>query len=73
MSGPPEWVNAEQAAGEHRIRHAALFDAEVRPHGERFRAAARVGLRGRVMNQPVAVMVSIFGGTKGRCETNQRC
>ncbi len=50
MSGPPEWVNAEHSAGEHRIRHAALFDAEVRPHNERFRAAARVGLRDQVLD-----------------------
>jgi SAM-dependent methyltransferase len=28
---------------EHRVRFAALFDAEVRPHNERFRAAAAVG------------------------------
>ncbi len=27
---------------EHRVRFAALFDAEVRPHNERFRAAAAV-------------------------------
>ena len=42
MSCPPEWVNAKQAAGEHRIVHAALLDEEIRPHNERFRAAARV-------------------------------
>lgn len=28
---------------EHRVRFAALFDAEVRPHNERFRATAAVG------------------------------
>jgi SAM-dependent methyltransferase len=44
------WVNADQAAGEHRIRHVDLFDAEVRPHNERFRAAARVGPRDRVLD-----------------------
>ena len=27
---------------EHRVRFAALFDAEVRPHNERFRAAAAI-------------------------------
>ena len=38
-------VNAQQAAewdgpaGAHRTRHAAVFDAEDRPHNERFRAA----------------------------------
>jgi SAM-dependent methyltransferase len=41
-------VNAQQAAewdgpaGAHRTRHAAVFDAEARPHNERFRAAAGV-------------------------------
>jgi SAM-dependent methyltransferase len=43
-------ANAEQAAGEHRIRHADLFDAEVRRHNERFRAAAGVGPRDRVLD-----------------------
>lgn len=43
-------VNAAQAAGEHRVRHARLFDAEIRPHNERFRAAARVGPRDRVLD-----------------------
>jgi len=43
MSRPPESVNAGQAAGEHRVIHAALFDDEIRPHNERFRAAARIG------------------------------
>jgi hypothetical protein len=38
-------ANAAQAAewdgpaGAHRTRHAAVFDAETRPHNERFRAA----------------------------------
>ena len=50
MSSPPEWVNAEQAAGEHRTVHAALFDDEIRPHNERFRAAARVGPGNRVLD-----------------------
>ena len=43
-------VNANQAAGEHRVRHARLFDAEIRLHNERFRAAARVGPRDRVLD-----------------------
>jgi hypothetical protein len=43
MSDPPDPVNAAQAAGEHRTIRAALFDDEIRPHNERFRAAARVG------------------------------
>ena len=50
MSRPPEWVNARQSAGEHRIIHAALFDDEVRPHNERFRAAAQVGSGNRVLD-----------------------
>jgi SAM-dependent methyltransferase len=50
MSSPPEWVNAGQAAGEHRIIHAALLDDEVRPHNERFRAAAQVGSGNRVLD-----------------------
>ena len=50
MSRPPEWVNARQAAGEHRIIHAALLDDEVRPHNERFRAAAQVGSGNRVLD-----------------------
>ena len=50
MSSPAEWVNAKQAAGEHQIKHAALFDAEVRPHNERFRAATQVGPRDQVLD-----------------------
>jgi SAM-dependent methyltransferase len=49
MHRHPE-ANAGQAAGEHRIRHADLFDAEVRPHNERFRAAAGVRPRDRVLD-----------------------
>lgn len=49
MHGQPEG-NAEQAAGEHRIRLADLFDAEVRPHNERFRAAAGIRPRDRVLD-----------------------
>ena len=30
----PESVNAAQAAGQHRVVHAALFDDEIRPHDE---------------------------------------
>jgi SAM-dependent methyltransferase len=49
-------VNAEQAAqwdgpaGAHRTRHAAVFDAEDRPHNERFRAATGVTARDRVLD-----------------------
>jgi SAM-dependent methyltransferase len=43
-------MNAEQAAGEHRVRYASLFDAEVRLHNERFRAAASIGPRDRVLD-----------------------
>lgn len=43
-------ANAAQAAGEHRIAHADLFEAEVRPHTERFRAAADVRPRDRVLD-----------------------
>ena len=50
MSSPAEWVNAKQAAGEHQIKHAALFDAEVRPHNDRFRAATQVGPRDQVLD-----------------------
>jgi SAM-dependent methyltransferase len=50
------WANAEQAAewdgpaGAHRTRHAAVFDAETRPHNERFRAATGVGRTDRVLD-----------------------
>ena len=41
------WVNADQAAGEFRVRYAELFDTEARLHEQRlwprFRAAARPG------------------------------
>ena len=49
-------TNAEQAAqwdgpaGAHRTRYAAVFDAEDRPHNERFRAAAGVTPRDRVLD-----------------------
>jgi ubiquinone/menaquinone biosynthesis C-methylase UbiE len=43
-------VNADQAAGAHRIRYADLFDAEVRLHNERFRAATGVGPGDRVLD-----------------------
>ena len=49
-------VNAEQAAqwdgpaGAHRTRYAAVFDAEDRPHNERFRAAAGVTSSDRVLD-----------------------
>jgi SAM-dependent methyltransferase len=35
-------MSDQQAAGEHRVTYAELFDAEVRPHNDRFRAAADV-------------------------------
>jgi SAM-dependent methyltransferase len=49
-------ANAAQAAewdgpaGAHRTRHAAVFDAETRPHNERFRTAADVAARDRVLD-----------------------
>jgi SAM-dependent methyltransferase len=49
-------ANAEQAAlwdgpsGDHRIRHAAVFDAEAEPLNQRFRAAADVGPGDRVLD-----------------------
>ena len=49
-------VNAEQAAewdgpaGAHRTRYAAVFDAEDRPHNERFRAATGLTARDRVLD-----------------------
>ena len=48
--GSGAWVNTDQAAGEYRVRHAALFDTEVRLHNERFRAAAAVGSGDRVLD-----------------------
>jgi SAM-dependent methyltransferase len=50
MSDQQGAANADQAAGEHRVRLAGLFDAEVRPHNERFRAAVGVGRRDRVLD-----------------------
>ena len=49
-------ANAAQAAewdgpaGAHRTRHAAVFDAETRPHNERFRAATAVAPGDRVLD-----------------------
>ena len=49
-------VNVEQAvewdgpAGAHRTKHAGVFDAEARPHNERFRAATGVAPRDRVLD-----------------------
>lgn len=49
-------ANAEQAAewdgpaGAHRTRHAAVFDAEARPHNERLRAAAGIAPRDHVLD-----------------------
>jgi SAM-dependent methyltransferase len=57
MAGPQgAGVNEQQAAewngpaGAHRTRYAAVFDAESRPHNERFRAAAAVAPRDRVLD-----------------------
>ena len=57
MAGSQEaGVNAQQAAewdgpaGAHRARHAAVFDAESRPHNERFRTATAVAPRDRVLD-----------------------
>jgi len=59
MAGPHgagACANAAQAAewdgpaGAHRTRYAAVFDAETRPHNERFRAAAGVAPRDRVLD-----------------------
>jgi SAM-dependent methyltransferase len=43
-------ANLDQAAGEHRIAHAALLDEEVRLHNERFRAVADIGRADRVLD-----------------------
>lgn len=40
----------QQAANDHRVRYAELFDAELRPHNERFRAAAAVQPGDRVLD-----------------------
>ena len=50
MTSAGERGNNGQAAGEHRVRHAALFDEEITPHNERFRAAAAVGRGDRVLD-----------------------
>jgi SAM-dependent methyltransferase len=50
MTPAGERGNTGQAAGEHRVRHAALFDEEITPHNERFRAAAAVGRGDRVLD-----------------------
>jgi len=50
QQGAQTRANSEQAAGEHRVRHADLFDAEVRLQNERFRAAAGVRPRDRVLD-----------------------
>jgi len=53
---PRACANAAQAAewdgpaGAHRIRHAAVFDAEARPHNERFRAATGVAPADHVLD-----------------------
>jgi len=43
-------ANAGHAAGQHRVRFADLFDAEVARHHERFLAAAGAGRRDRVLD-----------------------
>src|SRR6188768_3341669 len=42
--------NAGQAAGEHAVRFAAVFDEETRRHDERFHAAAAVRPGDRVLD-----------------------
>jgi SAM-dependent methyltransferase len=49
-ANPDQAVEWDGPAGEHRTRHAAVFDAEARPHNERFRAAAGVSPRDRVLD-----------------------
>ena len=44
------WVNADQAAGEFRVRYAELFDAEARLHEQRLHAAASVGAAEHVLD-----------------------
>jgi SAM-dependent methyltransferase len=44
------WVNADQAAGEFRVRHAELFDAEARLHERRMHATAGVGATDHVLD-----------------------
>ena len=44
------WVNADQAAGEFRVRYAGLFDAEARLHEQRLHAAANVGAAEHVLD-----------------------
>ena len=44
------WVNADQAAGEFRVRYAELFDAEARLHEQRLHAAASVGAADHVLD-----------------------
>ena len=46
----PSGSTPRRAAGARRIVHAALLDNEVRPHNERFRAAAQVGSGNRVLD-----------------------
>ena len=53
MSDEPDvraWVNADQAAGEFRVRYAELFDAEARLHERRLHAAASVGAAEHVLD-----------------------
>jgi SAM-dependent methyltransferase len=44
------WVNADQAAGQFRVRYAELFDAEARLHEQRLDAAANVGAAEHVLD-----------------------
>jgi len=48
--GVRAWVNADQAAGEFRVRYAELFDAEARLHELRLHAAASVGAAEHVLD-----------------------
>ena len=68
------WVNADQAAGEFRVRYADLFDAEARRHEQRLHAAASVGAAEHVLDvgcgtgaggpaRPAANVEHMLGGT----------
>jgi SAM-dependent methyltransferase len=50
MRGRKIPANADQAAGEHRVRYAALFDAELSRHNAHLRAATGIGPRERVLD-----------------------
>src|SRR5262245_7740621 len=60
----PAQVNAEQATGERRVRYASLFHAEVRLHNERFRAAASIGTRDRVLDVVVGYVLATLDAAR---------